>query len=299
MRQASENNTFKTSIGGQALMEGVMMRGPGQYAMAVRQPDGQIQLEVTPLRTNRAWYARCPLVRGIYSFVSSIVLGYKCLMRSAEISGQDDGEEEINMGAVGAISAVASVLLCLALFMALPTVIVGFIGRAVPLGHGAAVLESAIKLGIFVLYMVLISRMEEIHRVFMCHGAEHKTIACYEHGKPLTVENVRTFSRFHPRCGTSFLLIVLVVSIVVSLFLSRDNLLLRVVSRVLLLPVVMGISYEILRFAGRHDNPLTRIISAPGMWLQHLTVAEPEDGMIECAIAAIQAVIPGDGSDKW
>ena len=275
-----------------------MMRGPGQYAMAVRQPDGEIKLEVTPLSANRAWYARCPLVRGIYNFVSSIVLGYKCLTRSAEISGQDDGEE-IDMGAVGAVSAALAVLLCLALFMALPTVIVGFVGRAVPLGRWAAVLESLIKVGIFVLYMVLISRMKEIQRVFMCHGAEHKSIACYEHQKPLTVENVRTFSRFHPRCGTSFLLIVLVVSIVLSLFLSWENLALRVLGRILMLPLVMGISYEILRFAGRHDNVLTRIISAPGMWLQHLTVAEPEDGMIECAIAALKAVIPKDGSDKW
>ena len=184
--------------------------------------------------------------------------------------------------------------------MVLPTAVVGLIQKLIPLGNFATVVESFMKILIFLCYVLAVSQMKEIKRVFMYHGSEHKSIACYEAKMELTVENVRQFSRFHPRCGTSFLLITMIVSILVFMFVSWDDLLIRMLLKVVLLPVVVGITYEIIRFAGRYDNALTRIISAPGLWLQRLTVLEPEDDMIEVAIASIKAVIPSEeGSDLW
>lgn len=298
---SNQREKFKTSIGGQALMEGVMMRGPKVYATAVRTPDGEIQVDVTENDLTKKWYNKVPLVRGCYSFVSSLVLGYKCLMHSAEISGELEEEEvQKSMGVISVVAGVLAVVLSLVLFMVLPTAVVGLIQKLIPLGNFATVVESFMKILIFLCYVLAVSQMKEIKRVFMYHGSEHKSIACYEAKMELTVENVRQFSRFHPRCGTSFLLITMIVSILVFMFVSWDNLLMRMLLKVVLLPVVVGITYEIIRFAGRYDNALTRIISAPGLWLQRLTVLEPEDDMIEVAIASIKAVIPNEeGSDLW
>ena len=298
---SNQREKFKTSIGGQALMEGVMMRGPKVYATAVRTPDGEIQVDVTENDLTKKWYNKVPLVRGCYSFVSSLVLGYKCLMHSAEISGELEEEEvQKSMGVISVVAGVLAVVLSLVLFMVLPTAVVGLIQKLIPLGNFATVVESFMKILIFLCYVLAVSQMKEIKRVFMYHGSEHKSIACYEAKMELTVENVRQFSRFHPRCGTSFLLITMIVSILVFMFVSWDDLLIRMLLKVVLLPVVVGITYEIIRFAGRYDNALTRIISAPGLWLQRLTVLEPEDDMIEVAIASIKAVIPSEeGSDLW
>ena len=298
---SNQREQFKTSIGGQALMEGVMMRGPKVYATAVRTPEGEIQVDVTENDIQGKWFGKVPLVRGCYSFVSSLVLGYKCLMHSAEVSGELEEEEaKKSMDIIGVVAGVFAVILSLVLFMVLPTAVVGLIKKFIPLGNFATVVESCMKIVIFLCYVLAISQMKEIKRVFMYHGSEHKSIACYEAKMELTVENVRQFSRFHPRCGTSFLLITMIVSILVFMFVSWDNLWIRMLLKVVLLPVVVGITYEIIRFAGRYDNALTRIISAPGLWLQRLTVLEPEDDMIEVAIASIKAVIPGEeGSDLW
>ena len=298
---SNQREKFKTSIGGQALMEGVMMRGPKVYATAVRTPDGEIQVDVTENDLTKKWYNKVPLVRGCYSFVSSLVLGYKCLMHSAEISGELEEEEvQKSMGIISVVAGVLAVVLSLVLFMVLPTAVVGLMNKLIPLGNFATVVESFMKILIFLCYVLAVSQMKEIKRVFMYHGSEHKSIACYEAKMELTVENVRQFSRFHPRCGTSFLLITMIVSILVFMFVSWDDLLMRMLLKVVLLPVVVGITYEIIRFAGRYDNALTRIISAPGLWLQRLTVLEPEDDMIEVAIASIKAVIPNEeGSDLW
>ena len=364
----------RTKIGGQALMEGIMMRGLDCYSVAVRRPDGGIELEVKPDKHLARWYSRVPFVRGIFNFVSTLVLGYTCLMRSAEISGALDEEEpprapapadegsggegetapptgagegsapagtgsgletpsspaaapngegesaggertaplhtaapaaeekeEKGLGAGFSVAvSVLAVFLALALFMVLPTAIVGGLGKLVELGRWRTPLEGLVKLCIFLGYMALVSRMKEIRRMFEYHGAEHKTIACYEHGEALTVANVRRHRRFHPRCGTSFLLIVILVSILVSSFVSWQSLWLRMALKVLLLPLVMGISYEIIKYAGGHDNLLTKVLSAPGLWLQRLTVKEPDDSMIEVAVAAMEAVIPQNGEDdRW
>lgn len=303
---------FKTSVGGQALMEGIMMRGPKKMCVAVRRPDGTIFTETTDV-AQHAW-KKWPLVRGVCNFVESLVSGYRCLMQSAEVSMGDDAEEEQTkfdrwvaetFGQKGtdlvmAASAVLGVLLALALFLVLPTALVGLIGRFVPLGGWRALLEGVFKLIMLVGYMALVSRMKEIDRMFRYHGAEHKTIACYEAGRELTVENVRPCPRFHPRCGTSFLLIVILLSILVGALIQTENILLRTALKLLLLPVIMGVGYEIIKLCGRYDNILTRMLSAPGLWLQRITTQEPDDGMIECAIAAVLPVLPERPEDgRW
>ncbi len=301
---------FKTSVGGQALMEGIMMRGPELVAVAVRRPDKTIDLHTEPVK-HYAWQ-KIPLVRGVCSMVESLTSGYKHLMRSAEISmGDDFVEEEPSkfdkwleeklgdkmMGVVTAVAGVLGVFLALALFMVLPTGIIGLLGKFVELGSWKTFLETLVKLVIFYGYMLLVSRMKEIHRVFCYHGAEHKTIACYEAGEELTVENVRKHTRFHPRCGTSFLVIVIIISFLVGSLLPWGSPLVRMLLKLLTLPVVMGIAYEIIKLAGKYDNVLTRIISAPGLWTQRLTTQEPDDSMIEVAIAAVTPVLPQKPED--
>lgn len=306
---------FKTSVGGQALMEGIMMRGPKNICCAVRKPDGTIETKVEPTPTHGVW-TKIPLVRGAVSMIESLIMGYKYMMYSAQVSMGDDydpAEEETafekwvgdHLGKKAedimlAAAAVIGGLFAILLFTVLPTVLVGGLNHLVPLNRWAkVVLEAVLKVAIFLTYMAAISRMKEIHRVFEYHGAEHKTIACYEAGDPLTVENVRKYTRFHPRCGTSFLLIVLVVSMLVFSFITWDSLAVRVLLKLILLPVTVGISFEIIRYAGRYSNPLTRLISAPGLWLQRLTTAEPDTEHIEVAIAAMLPCIPDDGSDQW
>ena len=309
----------RTSIGGQSLIEGVMMRGVGKTAMAVRLPDQSIDVEVwnTKLAKDKSPVFRIPFVRGIFNFVDSLTFGYKCLMKSAEKAGMDDLEEETKfdrwlkahcgehlMKIVSVISAVLGVVLALALFVYLPMLIVKGIEwiSGASLGWFKTLIEGVIKIAVFIAYLALVSRMKDIHRVFEYHGAEHKSIACYEAGEELTVENVRKHTRFHPRCGTSFILIVLIVSILVFSLLqfSWGNLWLRFGLKILMLPVVVGISYEIIKYAGGHDNPLTKILSAPGLWLQRLTTAEPDDSQIEVALASLKPVLPQEGEDdNW
>ena len=294
---------FKTSVGGQALMEGIMMRGPKNICCAVRKPDGTIETKVEPTPTHGVW-TKIPLVRGAISMIESLIMGYKYMMYSAQTAfekwvGDHLGKkaEDIMLAAAAVIGGLFAILL----FTVLPTVLVGGLNHLVPLGRWAkVVLEAVLKVAIFLTYMAAISRMKEIHRVFEYHGAEHKTIACYEAGEPLTVENVRKYTRFHPRCGTSFLILVVIVSVFLYSVLPWSSTSLRVVFKLLLLPLVMGISYELLKWCGRSDNIATRIIRQPGIWVQHLTVFEPDDSMIEVAIAAVTPVLPEDPEDgRW
>ena len=307
---------FKTSVGGQALMEGIMMRGPQQICCAVRKPDGSIETKLEPTPHHGVW-SRIPLVRGAVSMVESLVMGYRYMMYSAQVSMGEDydpqqeesafekwvgdhlGKKAEDMLLVAA--AVVGGLFAILLFTVLPTVLVGGLDHLIPLGRWPKViLETVLKVAIFLSYMMAISHMKEIHRVFEYHGAEHKTIACYEAGDPLTVENVRKYTRFHPRCGTSFLILVVIVSVFLYSVLPWGSMGLRVLFKLLLLPVVMGISYELLKWCGRSDNWATRIIRAPGLLVQRLTVFEPDDSMIEVAIAAVTPVLPNTPEEgKW
>lgn len=372
---------LRTSIGGQALMEGIMMRGPKQTALAVRNPKGEIVLEVSETKgAHRPKICRLPIIRGIFGYIDSMTVGYKALMRSAEIAGLEDAVEESERKKkkrlareaeqqrlkkeasaseengttetevpvqeavaendetvlekaeepseekklpawVMTVTMIASVVfgfaLAIGLFVWLPSFLFGLFSKAVPkvadTGNAAlnsllkSVFEGVIKVVLLVGYMAVISLEKDIRRTFMYHGAEHKSIFCYEAGKELTVENVREMQRFHPRCGTSFLVLMVLVGIFVSFFIDPISIAVsgqtlptvwRVLVRILLIPLVVGIGYELIKFAGRHDNLFTRIISAPGLWLQRITVREPEDDMTECAIEALKAVIPQDGSDR-
>ena len=311
----SENKSCtmkKTSIGGQALIEGIMMRGPKMSAMAVRNPQGEIVLEKwdnVPAGKKPTLIDKCkktPFVRGIFNFVDSMMGGYKSLMKSAEIAGfEDEGEKEESKGmmaVVGIVSGVLGILLSVGLFILLPTFIYDLLSKVLTFLAGNRILKSVfegiLKIVILVGYMSAVSQMKDIKRTFQYHGAEHKTIFCYEAGMELTVENVRKQGRFHPRCGTSFLIVMLLVSIFIGMVIPPElPTLIRTLVKVLLLPLTMGIGYEFIKFAGKHDNAVTRFFSAPGLWMQRITVLEPTDDMIECAIAAVNEVIPEDGSD--
>ena len=307
-------NKKKTSIGGQALIEGIMMRGPILSSMATRMPDGSIDVETWDTYKDKKihWTRKAPFIRGIFNMVDSMVVGYGCLMKSAEKAGVEDEEPskfdrwleqklgDNMMKVLGTVAVVLGVGLAAVLFVLIPTGLSSLFKPVIGTGIGLSLIEGLIKVIILVGYMWLCSRMAEIHRVFEYHGAEHKSIACYEAGLPLTVENVRPQRRFHPRCGTSFLFLVVFISIIVGSFISWENALLRMLIKLLLIPVVVGISYELIKLAGRSDGLFTRIISAPGLWLQHITTCEPDDGQIECAIAALTAVIPEDeNADRW
>ncbi len=306
-------NKKKTSIGGQALIEGIMMRGPVLTSMATRMPDGSIDVETwnTHKGSKTPWTRRAPFIRGIFNMVDSMVVGYHCLMKSAEKAGVEEEPTKFdkwlekklgdNMKKVlGGFAAVLGVALAAVLFIFIPTGLSSLLKPLIGTGVGLSLIEGLIKVIILVGYMWLCSRMKDIRRVFEYHGAEHKSIACYEAGLPLTVENVRPQRRLHPRCGTSFLFLVVFISIIIGSFISWDNPAIRMLLKLLLIPVVVGISYELIKLAGRSDGIFTRIISAPGMWLQHITTCEPDDGQIECAIAALTAVIPEDeNADRW
>ena len=373
----NENSCVKkTSIGGQALMEGIMMRGPKMSAMAVRNTQGEIIIEKFPTETKKKpAFFKWPFIRGVFNYIDSMVMGTKCLMRSAEISGLEEAEEELKREKAAreaakkakkdiieekiedktedeAIIEIAaadnsksteenslkkpekkessllisimmffSVLLGIAfsvlLFIVVPSYAYKgalYLFPGLDTGNPAvtslikSVFEGVFKIVLLVVYMALISLMKDIKRTFMYHGAEHKTIFCYEQGLELTVENVKKQKRFHPRCGTSFLILMLLIGIFISFFIdplcliifgSVPTTLVRTLIRILLLPVVVGIGYEMIKLAGKHDNLFTRIISAPGVWLQNITTKEPDDDMIECAIAAIKEAIPEDQSDNW
>ena len=305
---------FRTSVGGQALMEGIMMRGPKKICCAVRRPDGTIDLSESEVRTH--WYNKIPLVRGVCNMADNLYSGYKYLMHSADISMTEEEQEESEskldkwldehaspavQNALMTVSACLGVILAIFLFTFLPTFLTGLLGNVVELGRWPRViLESVLKMAIFLGYMFLCSRLKEIHRMFEYHGAEHKTIACYEAGEELTVENVRRHSRFHPRCGTSFLFLVILIGIVLYALLPWESTALRVVYKLLLLPVLVGVSYEVIKWAGRSNSWLARAVSRPGLWLQRLTTFEPDDSMIEVAIAAVTPVLPENPEDgKW
>lgn len=349
----------KTSIGGQALLEGIMMRGPKKTAMAVRNPEGEIVVEEWDnVVKERAKITKLPFFRGVFNLIDSMGLGYKCLMRSAEISGLEEAEAELARekaekkrkkaekkaakngtvlpqdtdvteeektkkessaftNGIMAVSMVMGVALAVLLFIYLPTFLTTLIlGENAAIDHPVllTVISGAIKVVILVAYMSAVMLMKDIRRTFMYHGAEHKSIFCYEKGLELTVENVREQRRYHPRCGTSFLFVTVIVSVVIMIpigILLRAVLpeailaskalftLIRTVIAIILLPLMAGVGYECIRLAGRHDNLFTKILSAPGLWMQKITTKEPDDGMIECAIAALKAVIPDDESDKW
>ncbi len=377
----------KTSIGGQALMEGIMMRGPKTTAMAVRNPQGEIVLETFPTEgKKRPGICKLPIIRGVIGFVDSMTFGYKCLMRSAEISGLEELEAEMEkekaekkaakkaakaaksgrpvvetvqaevavdseriptaaeqvsiaseppdltapdmteaapmekttapkpekkktspmMAIITVISVLFALVILVGLFILFPTWLYTFLAEHdVPLfdmenRYFKSVFEGLLKVILLVGYMSLMCLMKDIRRTFQFHGAEHKTIFCYEHGLELTVENIRRERRYHPRCGTSFLILMVLVSILVGFLIPPAiPTALRMVIKILLIPIIMGLGYELIKICGRHDNWLTRIIALPGMALQHITVLEPDDRMIECAIAAMKEVIPSDESDTW
>ena len=305
--------TKKTSIGGQALIEGIMMRGPEKTAMAVRNTKtNEIILEEYPTKgKDRAKVFKLPFIRGIFNMYDSLSFGYKCLMRSAELSGLEDEEEnkqpskwdKLFNAILMPVATVLAVALALGLFVYLPMQIWKWITASAPAVqqnyYARAGFEGVMRIILFVGYVWATSLMKDIRRTYQYHGAEHKTIFCYEAGLPLTVENIRPQSRFHPRCGTSFMVLMLIVGIIVSMFIRVDNLLLRTCFKLLTFPIVVGVGYELIKLAGRRDDLFTRIISAPGKWLQRVTTREPDDSMIECAIEAMNKVIPADGSDNW
>ena len=279
------------AVGGQAVIEGVMMRGPARSATAVRTPDGAISVESKEVRSfsDRFPVFKKPFLRGTVALVESLVIGIRSLSWSAKMAGEE--EEQLSDKELAGTIAVAFVLAAV-LFIALPT-------GAAKLFHAWSddpvflnLAEGFLRLAIFLAYIWGISRMKDIQRVFQYHGAEHKTIHCYEAGEALTVENVQKFPRLHPRCGTNFLLIVMVVAIVFHVFFGWPDLWLRILSRLAVLPVVAGVSYEIIRFAGRSENRMVHILITPGLWLQYLTTRPPEDEMVEVAIESLKAVLP-------
>lgn len=312
----------KTSVGGQALIEGIMMRGPKGAAMSVRLPDGTIETEykdVKPWRDKNKFFS-LPIIRGIVGFVESLVTGYGYLMESAEKSTrglENPPEEEMSkfdrwiekhfgekmMNVVGVISAVLGFALAFFLFMWLPSFAVDKLTFG-KLLEFHPLFEGIIRIIIFVLYMLAVSQMKDIKRVFMYHGAEHKSIFCYENGLELTVENVRKQIRFHPRCGTSFMFVMILLSILLSsalvlIFpnLADINRMLWIFIKLLIMPLVMGIGYEFIRYAGRHENLLVKILSAPGLWMQRITTKEPTDDIIEVGIEALKAVLTDNPED--
>ncbi len=376
----------KTSIGGQALMEGIMMRGPKTTAMAVRNPQGEIVLETFPtVGKKRPAICRWPVVRGVIGFIDSMTFGYKCLMRSAEISGLEEIEAEMErekaekkaakkaekeakkaakkgvseppasaaetpaeatveapaeataeapadgqelseeaacvdgakaappkkessamMTGIMVVSVLFALVIAVGLFIVMPAwlyddVLARYISWIDADNRFAqSVFEGVLRVLLLIGYMSLMLLMKDIRRTFRFHGAEHKTIFCYEHGKELTVENIRGERRFHPRCGTSFLILMMLVSIIVGFFIPANlPTALRVLCKLAVFPLIMGLGYELIKFCGKHDNWLTRLISLPGVWLQHITVLEPDDAMIECAIVAMKEAIPDDESDSW
>lgn len=313
--EKANNEKFKSKIGGQALIEGIMMRGIDKAAMACRLPNGDIDVEEWEINNGRnaPWYRKTPFVRGVFVFVSSMVDGYKCLNKSADKQMKDDKEEQSKfekwlekifgeklMPALSVVATILGIILAILLFVFIPTFIVKFFSDVITSRFVLTLIEGIIKIAIFIVYLWLTSKMKDIQTTYEYHGAEHKTIACYEACEELTVENVKKQSRFHPRCGTSFIIIVLIVSILVFSVVTWSSRLMRVVIKLLLLPVVMGIAYEIIKLAGKYSNPFTRAVSAPGLALQRLTTREPNDRQIEVAIEAMNRVIPKDKEeDKW
>ncbi len=304
-----------TTIGGQALMEGIMMVGPYKTTAAFCSEKGEITTEdiSVPRLTKKYPILGKPFIRGIFSLIDSFRLGYKALSLSADKITEDTGDEELTgldkwldehlgdklTGVVMTVASVLGVALAIVLFFFLPTLLFNLLQKAVPadIAGWRSIFEGVLRLGIFIGYILLISLMPDIKRTFQYHGAEHKTIFCYENDLPLTVENVRKQGRFHPRCGTSFLILMLLIGIIVGFFIPFSNPFLRTFTKILCIPIIMNIGYEIQKACAKHQGLLSRIITAPGLWVQRLTVKEPNDKMIEAAITAMQAVIPENGED--
>lgn len=302
---AKKKQAHYSGIGGQAVLEGVMMKNKDKYAVAVRKPNGEIDVDVQEYKGigGDSKIAKLPFIRGVFAFIDSLVLGMRVTMHSASFYEEEEDEkpskaeekiekmlgskaDDIMMG----FTVALSVIIAVALFMLLPFFLSDFCGKFIRNASVIALIEGAIRILIFIGYIVLISFMKDIKRLFMYHGAEHKCINCIERGRPLTIKEVKRSSRQHKRCGTSFLLFVVLVSVVVFFFIRVDNVFLKVLLRIALIPVIAGISYEIIRLAGRSDNIIVRIISAPGMLMQKLTTKEPDADMIEVAIASVEAV---------
>lgn len=315
------NGGFRTSIGGQALIEGILMRGPEKQAIVVRDQEGKLVEKVEELRLIKDKHPALglPLIRGTVNFLAAMVNGVKALMYSADFYPDDEAAQPSKFdlwlerhlsskkleGAIVGLSVVLGVGMSIFLFLVLPTLLTGAVLHFFPDFPlwGRNVMEGLLKIVIFLLYLFLCSRLKDIHRVFQYHGAEHKTIFCYEAGEELTVENVRKQGRFHPRCGTSFMFVLIIIATIVSSIvfsiIDITNPFLRMLAHLILLPLVVGISYEFNRYAGRSESVISRALRWPGLMIQHLTVFEPDDSMIEVAITAMKEVIPDDGSDEW
>lgn len=313
----SDKPVRQNYIGGQAVIEGVMMRGKKMYAMAVRTPDGTLAVEKKDIDDVFSRYKifKYPIFRGIASFIQSLIIGTKIIMRSTQLAGLEEETEENAepskfekalqkmfgdklTDVLIYISVAVSLVFSIGLFFVLPVFIGSLLRPILPGTWALGIAEGLIRIAIFLLYLFLVSRMKEIKRVFQYHGAEHKTINCFEHGEELTVENVKKYTRLHKRCGTSFLLIVMIISMVVFFFIRTDTIWLRLVSRILLVPFVAGISYEVIRWAGRSDSPVVKVVSAPGLCLQKITTAEPDGSQIEAAIAAMKGVLEEEAEDE-
>lgn len=310
-----EKKEHITSIGGSAVMEGVMMRGPKEIATAVRKPDGEIELDKRAVSSLVTKYHvnKIPVIRGVFSFFDSMICSIRALMWSAEFVDLEDETSESKFDKwltdkfgdkvkdiVIYFSLFVAMIFSIGLFFILPNIITGFLSGFIKSNLLKTLIEGIVRIAIFLGYVLAVSQMEDIKRVFQYHGAEHKTIFCYEAGLDLTVENARNMSRLHPRCGTSFLVFVMIISIVLFSFISWDNMWTRLGMRLLLLPVVAGISYEIIRWAGRSKSKVVCIISRPGMWLQKITTREPDDSQLEVAIASMKAVLTDNKEDdKW
>ena len=319
MAENKQSCAFRTSIGGQALIEGVLMRGPEKQAIAVRNQQGEIVVKVEELRFVKDRYPILgwPLIRGAVNFIGALVQGVKALMYSADFFPEEEAEPsgfekwlERTLGseklekAVVACSVVLSVALTVGLFFLLPTFLAGLVDPYISSAAVHNLIEGAVRILIFLAYLILCSKQKDIKRVFAYHGAEHKTIFCYERGLPLTPENAAQMPKHHPRCGTSFLFVVIVVSILVSSvvfsYVEWRNMWVRMGLHLLLLPFIVGVTYEFNRYVGRHDNAVTRLLSKPGMWLQNFTTNEPDLQMLEVAIASMLPVIPEEkGKDEW
>ncbi|NLB32686.1 MAG: DUF1385 domain-containing protein [Tissierellia bacterium] len=314
MSQKEVKEVKKTSIGGQALIEGIMMKGPSKIATAVRRPDGEIQIkesDINPLFKHK--FFKLPIIRGSFVLIDAMIGGVKELMYSAEFYGDDYEEDALDKflkkvfkdkadTAIIYASVIIAMIFSIGIFMLGPTLLTNFLKSVITNSLLLNLVEGVIRVVLFVGYVYLVSKLEDIKRVFMYHGAEHKTIYCYENGEELTVENVRKYSTLHPRCGTSFMINVMLISIIVFSFFGWPNPLMRLVIRIAMLPVIAGLSYELNRYVGRcaSDNIFTKIITYPGFLIQKITTKEPDDSMMEVAIAAMKRVIPQDGEDdEW
>ncbi len=301
---AKKKQTHYSGIGGQAVLEGVMMKNRDKYAVAVRKPNGEIDVEVEEYKgvCGDKKFAKLPFIRGVFAFIDSLILGMKVTTYSASFYEEEDEKPSKTEGKLEKLlgnkaddimmtfTVILSVIIAVALFMLLPLFLSDLLGKYIRNASVIAIIEGLIRILIFIAYIAGISLMKDIKRLYMYHGAEHKCINCIEKGRPLTVKDVKRSSRQHKRCGTSFLLFVVLVSVIVFFFIRVDNMALKLVLRIALVPVIAGISYEIIRLAGRSDNIVVRIISAPGLWMQKLTTKEPDEDMIKVAIASVEAV---------